>query len=61
VNTDTGILIGAQMMCERASDMIGELSQAIAGRKKPHDLLKAMRPHPTFEEALTEALSAFGE
>ena len=61
VNSETGILIGAQMMCERASDMIGELSQAIAGKKKPHDLLKAMRPHPTFEEALTEALSAFGE
>ena len=53
----TGVLIGAQLMCERASDMIGELSQAIAGKQKPHDLLKAMRPHPTFEEAMTEALT----
>ena len=53
----TGVLIGAQLMCERASDMIGEFSQAIAGKQKPHDLLKAMRPHPTFEEAMTEALT----
>ena len=58
VNTETNTLIGAQLMCERASDIIGQLSQAIAGKQKPHDLLKAMRPHPTFEEALSEALNA---
>ena len=58
MNAETGTLIGAQLMCERASDIIGELSQAIADKQKPHDLLKAMRPHPTFEEALSEALSA---
>lgn len=57
-NAETGALIGAQFMCERASDMIGALSQAIANKQKPHDLLKAMRPHPTFEEALTEALAS---
>ena len=57
-DAETGAIIGAQMMCERASDMIGELSQAVANKQKPHDLLKAMRPHPTFEEALTEALGA---
>ena len=58
MNAETNTLIGAQLMCERASDIIGQLSQAIAGKQKPHDLLKAMRPHPTFEEALSEALSA---
>ena len=58
MNTDANTLIGAQLMCERASDIIGQLSQAIAGKQKPHDLLKAMRPHPTFEEALSEALNA---
>ena len=61
VNTETNTLIGAQLMCERASDIIGQLSQAIAGKQKPHDLLKAMRPHPTFEEALTEVLKALIE
>ena len=58
MNTETDTLIGAQLMCERASDIIGQLSQAIAGKQKPHDLLKAMRLHPTFEEALSEALNA---
>ena len=58
MNAETNTLIGAQLMCERASDIIGQLSQAIAGKQKPHDLLKAMRPHPTFEEALSEALNA---
>lgn len=57
----TGTIIGAQLMCERASDIIGELSQAIANKQKPHDLLKAMRPHPTFEEALSEALRALAD
>ncbi|MBR5669254.1 MAG: NAD(P)/FAD-dependent oxidoreductase, partial [Spirochaetales bacterium] len=61
VNAETNTLIGAQLMCERASDIIGQLSQAIAGKPKPHDLLKAMRPHPTFEEALTEVLKALIE
>ena len=58
MNAETNTLIGSQLMCERASDIIGQLSQAIAGKQKPHDLLKAMRPHPTFEEALSEALKA---
>ena len=61
VNAETNTLIGAQLMCERASDIIGQLSQAIAGKQKPHDLLKAMRPHPTYEEALTEVLKALIE
>ena len=61
MNAKTNTLIGAQLMCERASDIIGQLSQAIACKQKPHDLLKAMRPHPTFEEALTEVLKALIE
>ena len=61
MNAETNTLIGAQLMCERASDIIGQLSQAIAGKQKPHDLLKAMRPHPTYEEALTEVLKALIE
>ncbi|MBQ3579093.1 MAG: dihydrolipoyl dehydrogenase [Firmicutes bacterium] len=55
-NAETGALIGAQLMCPNATDMISQLAQAIANRMSPADLLKAMRPHPTFEEALGEAL-----
>ena len=49
-------LLGAQLMCTNASDMISQLSEAIANSLTPADLLRAMRPHPTFEEALTSAL-----
>ena len=43
-------------MCTNASDMISQLSEAIANGQTPNHLLRAMRPHPTFEEALTGAL-----
>ncbi len=55
-HAETRKLLGAQLMCTNASDMISQLSEAIAGGLTPADLLKAMRPHPTFEEALTGAL-----
>ena len=55
-HAETRKLLGAQLMCANASDMISQLSQAIAGGLAPADLLRAMRPHPTFEEALTAAL-----
>ena len=53
----SGELLGAQLMCPNASDMISQLGEAIANHMKPRDLLRAMRPHPTFEEALGDALS----
>jgi dihydrolipoamide dehydrogenase len=55
-HAETKKLLGAQLMCSNASDMISQLSEAIANGQTPNHLLKAMRPHPTFEEALTAAL-----
>ena len=55
-HAETKKLLGAQLMCANASDMISQFSEAIANGQTPADLLKAMRPHPTFEEALTAAL-----
>nr|WP_326186309.1 dihydrolipoyl dehydrogenase [uncultured Oscillibacter sp.] len=55
-NTDTHEIIGAQLMCEHSTDMISQISQAMANRLTVEQLLLAMRPHPTFEEALTDAL-----
>lgn len=55
-NADTGAIVGAQLMCEHATDMISQLSEAIANAMTPRALLKAMRPHPTYEEALSDAL-----
>jgi len=55
-HAETKKLLGAQLMCTNASDMISQLSEAIANGQTPADLLRAMHPHPTFEEALTAAL-----
>ncbi len=56
-HSDTGEILGAQLMCLGAPDMISQISEAIANRMTPEQLLLAMRPHPTYEEALSDALS----
>ena len=43
-------------MCEHSSDMIGGVSQALANHMTVDQFLLAMRPHPSFEEAMTAAL-----
>ena len=49
-------LVGAQMMCPRATDMIGEMATAIANGLTAHQLSTAMRAHPTYSEAITAAI-----
>ena len=44
-------------MCANATDMISEISSAIANGLTVKQLLRSMRPHPTFNEALTDALN----
>ena len=53
---ETGKLLGAQMMCERASDMIGEFALALSAGMTVSEMARAVHPHPTFCEAITEAL-----
>ncbi|MCD8117525.1 MAG: hypothetical protein LUE21_10520 [Oscillospiraceae bacterium] len=52
----TGQLLGAHLMCLNSTDMISQLSGAIADHLTARQMLHAMRPHPTYEEALTDAL-----
>lgn len=52
----TGEILGAQMMCPRASDMIGEFVTAIANHLTVTQLLYGMRAHPTYNEGVGEAL-----
>lgn len=58
---DTGRLIGAQLMCQHASDIISQLSAALVNGLTVGQLLSVMRPHPSFEEAMTEALEHLAE
>ncbi len=53
-------IIGAQLMCGRATDMIGELAVAVANGLTIEQMGSAIRPHPTFEEAIGETLETLG-
>lgn len=53
---DSDVLLGAQMMCPRATDMIGEFATAIANSLTSRQLMYAMRAHPTFNEAVSHAV-----
>lgn len=54
----TGRVLGAHLMCQRASDIVGEFGTAIANKLTYKDMLKAMKPHPSFAEGVQEALEA---
>ena len=54
---NTEKIIGAELMCERASDIVGELTLAINSGVTVSELEGSTRAHPTFYEAVTEALA----
>ena len=55
-DAETGTILGAQMLCERATDMIGEFASAIVNGLTLAQLAPVIRPHPTFNEAVGELL-----
>lgn len=55
---DGGRLLGAQLCCSRATELIGELALAVARGLTVHQLGGLIRPHPTVEEAIGEAAEA---
>lgn len=55
-DAETEVLLGAQLMCARASDLIGELSTALVSGLTASQLSAVIRPHPTFLEGVTEAV-----
>lgn len=56
VHEETEEILGVQMMCGRATDMIGEFVSAIENHLTASQVLRAMRPHPTYNEGVAEAL-----
>lgn len=52
----TGEILGAQLMCERATDMIVQFSHFIHQMTTIEEALEVMYPHPTFCEGIAEAL-----
>ena len=57
-HAETHEILGASLMCQHASDMISQISAAMVNRQTVENLRRVMRPHPSFEEAMTEALDA---
>lgn len=53
---DSDVLLGAQIMCSRATDMIGEMATAMANGLTSKQLMYAMRAHPTFNEGISCAV-----
>ncbi len=49
-------IVGAQIVCPRATDMIGEMATAIANGLTAEQLSRAMRAHPTYSEGIAAAI-----
>ena len=56
VDADSNYIIGAQLMCDRASDMISIFTQAIDLKLRVDEMQQVIYPHPSFSEAIHEAL-----
>ena len=52
---DDHVLIGAHLLCGRASDLIGELAVAIGRGMTLEEVANIIHPHPSFAEAIMEA------
>jgi dihydrolipoamide dehydrogenase len=52
----TDRILGAQLLCDRATDMVSEFATAIVNKLTTKDLASVIRPHPTYSEAVTEAV-----
>lgn len=52
VDKDNNCLLGAQMMCARATDMISQFTQAIEAKIPLEQLQRIIFPHPTFSEGI---------
>lgn len=50
-----GVLVGAQLICPRATDLVGELALAIAAGLTADKVAGVIHPHPTFSEMIPEA------
>ena len=56
LETESEKIIGAHIICNRATDMISEFALAISLGLTRKDLAKIIRPHPTYSESISEVL-----
>lgn len=58
-DTSTGKVLGAQLMCARATDMIGAFAEAVVCQLTVEQMSSVIFPHPTFSEGIGEAMELF--
>ncbi len=58
---ETGRILGAQLMCARATDLISEFAEAVANHLTVKQMADVVHPHPTFSEGIVEVLRLFEE
>ncbi|WP_430607308.1 dihydrolipoyl dehydrogenase [Enterococcus sp. AZ170] len=54
-NAQNGKIIGAQLMCDRATDMVSEFTTAIVNWLTIEEVMSIVHPHPTYNEGIGEA------
>jgi len=55
VDRDTDVILGAQILCSQASELISEITLAISLGAKAQDIADMIHPHPSLSEAIMEA------
>lgn len=58
VQAETGEILGAHLYGQHVTEMIGEISAAIAAEATAEEMIHAIHPHPTINEAMGEAFLA---
>ena len=57
IDSDNGQIIGAQLICEDATNLIGELSVIIQKKMTVDELRQVIHPHPTVVEMIAECIN----
>lgn len=52
---ESGRLLGAQLVCPRATDMVSEFAVALSNGLKTSEIASVIHPHPTFSEMIAAA------
>jgi dihydrolipoamide dehydrogenase len=55
VDADTHVILGAQLVCPRATDLVAELALAISLGCTAEQLASVIHPHPTVSELVSSA------
>ena len=57
-DADAGTILGAQLVCPRATDLVAELALAISLGCTATQLAAVIHPHPTVSELVSSAARA---